>query len=285
MIDKKELETNRKYLENNWYKISQENDFLSQEASIKDNFRNMSYAVALMIAGLSVHEISQRYNVPKDIIEEASQNPNIREEAEKLLMRENLPETTLSVPVSNIPADSKMSTSSYDVTQTKKDVIFYETDGMTEDMRYVYYDSKKIPTIGIGINLQDSVQQKRLQSLGYDINQLLNKQQGLSQKHIYQIFDESYQQAEKDAITYFPQFNQLHPTAQSILVDMSYNMGLSKLQGTKKIPGFTKMNAELLKAIQTGDYSKVADEMENSGWFRQTGRRGKTQSNRMRNIK
>ena len=53
------------------------------------------------------------------------------------------------------------------------------------------------------------------------------------------------------------------PTAQRVLVNMAFNLGRNRLSKFKN----------MLKAVNEGDYQKAADEMVDSKWYRQVGRR------------
>lgn len=69
-------------------------------------------------------------------------------------------------------------------------------------------------------------------------------------------------------------FKSLNPKVQSVLTDMSYNMGLKKLSGFKKMKS----------AIESGDMETAAEEMKNSKWFGQVGNRSKKHYETVRGL-
>lgn len=69
--------------------------------------------------------------------------------------------------------------------------------------------------------------------------------------------------AEKDARSLVPGFDSLDDVRQEVLVNMSFNLGKSRLAGFKKF----------LAAVNAGRFAEAASEMENSAWFRQVGQR------------
>lgn len=64
----------------------------------------------------------------------------------------------------------------------------------------------------------------------------------------------------KNAFIWWPNLDEAR---MSVLVDMCFNMGITKLCGFKK----------MLSALEAGDYKTAAKEMLNSKWVQQVGRR------------
>lgn len=80
------------------------------------------------------------------------------------------------------------------------------------------------------------------------------------------MFQISYLQAENDAKTYLGHiWDSLDRTRQEVIIDMSFNMGLSRLSGFRGVK----------KALANLDFAKAADEMLDSKWSKQVGRRAK----------
>lgn len=69
----------------------------------------------------------------------------------------------------------------------------------------------------------------------------------------------------------FPRFDDLSDTRQRVLVDMCFNIGY------KGLSGFYKMR----KAIEDEDYTRAAQEMLDSRWAAQVGKRAVNLSNMM----
>jgi lysozyme len=61
----------------------------------------------------------------------------------------------------------------------------------------------------------------------------------------------------------FPWFAELSEDRQSVIMNMCFNLGLTKLKGFKNF----------LKAMEMGAYATAAHEMSDSDWFEQVGSR------------
>ena len=72
-------------------------------------------------------------------------------------------------------------------------------------------------------------------------------------------------QALKDAKQFAPNWDELEPIAKTILVDMSYNLGYTKLAKFKNFR----------EALSRLDYDRAKAEMIDSNWYEQVGRRSK----------
>ena len=97
---------------------------------------------------------------------------------------------------------------------------------------------------------------------GYNIEDL-----GIPQEIADRLFEISYLQAQKDAKTYLGHiWDHIGQTRQEVITDMSFNMGLSRLSGFKGVK----------KALANLDFAKAADEMLDSKWARQVGKRART---------
>jgi lysozyme len=70
-------------------------------------------------------------------------------------------------------------------------------------------------------------------------------------------------QAIMDAYDLFPNFEELSPVRREVLANMAFNLGKTKLSK------FHRMR----KAIDGRKYVEAANEMKNSRWYRQVGRR------------
>jgi len=73
------------------------------------------------------------------------------------------------------------------------------------------------------------------------------------------VFSKRLEGAKKDARVFFPAFDKLPPSAQWALVDMSFNLGLPKLNQ------FLKLKAALTAALTTRDWKAVAAESHRNG--------------------
>jgi len=103
-----------------------------------------------------------------------------------------------------------------------------------------YLDSEGILTVGVGRNLERPI----------------------SNKLAMFMLDEDIESAKKDASN-FEWFSELNETRQTVILDMLFNLGLSRFMGFKKT----------IKAINAGEYLKASQEMLDSKWARQVGHR------------
>lgn len=137
----------------------------------------------------------------------------------------------------------------------------------------VYKDSLGIPTIGIGYNLRNATAKEDLAKVGANLNEVLRGKQ-LSDDQVNELFRMSLDRALKDAKSYYPEFDKLPDAAKGVLVDMSFNLGLTKLNGFK----------DLKTALGRGNYNAAADAMIDSAWYRQVKTRGVRLVNIMRGL-
>ena len=127
----------------------------------------------------------------------------------------------------------------------------------------VYKDSKGNRTIGIGFNLEDAANRKFLKREGIDINELFDGRK-LSENETRTLYNHSLTQAFKDAQSYDPNFAKSPEAVKMPLVDMAFNLGLTKLNK------FVDMKA----GLKNNDYNVAADEMVDSNWYKQVKSRG-----------
>ena len=78
--------------------------------------------------------------------------------------------------------------------------------------------------------------------------------------------------AAKDAASLVPNWVTLNETRQDVLIDMAFNLGRNGLFAFKN----------MLRAVNEGRYDEAADEMMDSAWFIQVGKRGPLLVDRMR---
>lgn len=106
----------------------------------------------------------------------------------------------------------------------------------------VYQCSEGKNTIGYGLNLDDVGMAEPIAAfaLGY---------------HVDKCVQELYEN--------FKWFEEMPDRVQGVLINMCYNIGLSRLKGFKKA----------LAAFEAGDFQTAAAEMKDSRWYRQVGPR------------
>jgi GH24 family phage-related lysozyme (muramidase) len=141
---------------------------------------------------------------------------------------------------------------------------YYDMIAQNEGVKpNVYADSKGNRTIGIGFNLEDKANRKFLKEQGININELFNGRE-LNDKEIKTLYNQSLSQAYTDARKFDPKFDKRPEGVKMALTDMSFNLGLTKLNE------FEKMK----EALQKDDYRTAAVEAQDSDWFKQVKTRG-----------
>ena len=128
----------------------------------------------------------------------------------------------------------------------------------------MYKDSLGIPTIGVGFNLKRGDAPAKIAALGLSYNNVLAGTQTLTDDQIYSLLDADINVSiNQTAKRLFPDFDNIDDDRQVILIDLSFNMGYTRLSGFKNT----------IAAINSGDWERAADELQDSNWFRQVGNR------------
>ena len=118
---------------------------------------------------------------------------------------------------------------------------------------YVYLDHLGYKTMGIGHLIRQS-----------EPEYLLKVGQGVSKEAIDNYFENDLRIAIDDARRVFGDLNEHPQDVIRVLVNMSFNLGYPRLNK------FVKMK----EAVAQKNYLKAADEMKDSRWYTQVGRRG-----------
>lgn len=105
-------------------------------------------------------------------------------------------------------------------------------------------------TIGVGRNLDD---------------------RGISPDEAMYMLANDIKDSRRELSAAFPWFDKLDEVRQAVLIDMCVNLGLSRLQGFRNT----------LSLIGVGKYEAAAQEMLNSKWAEQVGRRAQRLSRMM----
>lgn len=115
-----------------------------------------------------------------------------------------------------------------------------------------YKDTVGKLTIGVGRNLDDV---------------------GISDAEIEVLLENDLKRAETDARAYYPKFDTLSDNRKAVLVDMSFNLGLTRLSE------FKLLRAAMLR----GDFKTASNQMMNSVWANQVKGRATRLAGLMRN--
>ena len=115
----------------------------------------------------------------------------------------------------------------------------------------VYNDSEGIPTIGVGRNLRD---------------------RGLSDDEIDYLLINDIDIVVDELDKVMPWWKDLDEVRQRVLCDLVFNLGMPRFSGFKKSISYMKQQM----------WDQAADELLDSKWARQVGRRAQTLSEMMR---
>lgn len=106
-------------------------------------------------------------------------------------------------------------------------------------------------TIGVGRNLDD---------------------RGISKDEALYMLENDIQIVEKEAREIFENFDELDDVRQEVIINMLFNLGKTRFLTFKKF----------IKAVKERNFEKAADEMLDSKWARQVGKRAQELSYAMR---
>ena len=138
-----------------------------------------------------------------------------------------------------------------------------------------YTDTTGHKTIGAGFNLETGDAKSKLAALGLSYEKVKSGKEQISKEQVDLLMQDSINRAVRDAVAVVPGFDQLNKDRQIVLIDLAYNLGRSGLRS------FSKM----LKAISSKNWDSAADELRNSRWYVQTGRRARKNVEAMRTGK
>jgi lysozyme len=97
-------------------------------------------------------------------------------------------------------------------------------------------------TVGVGRNLEDK---------------------GITREEALYLLRNDIKECESDLNTIFDDFEGLDDIRKNVLIDMRFNLGPNRFRQFKK----------MLAAVRKKDFQQAAEEMKNSNWYRQVGKR------------
>ncbi len=100
-------------------------------------------------------------------------------------------------------------------------------------------------TVGVGRNLEDK---------------------GITEEEALFLLRNDIAECEDDLRSIFTEYDTLDESRKRVLIDMRFNLGPSRFRQFKK----------LIAAVKEKDFSRAADEMKDSNWYRQVGKRAET---------
>lgn len=129
----------------------------------------------------------------------------------------------------------------------------------------VYLDTEGLKTVGIGHLIKKT-----------DPPEIRDLKVGdkITEEQCVQLFEQDLSIAITNFKVVFPVSDSIPAEVQEILVNMIFNLGLVRFSKFKN----------LIAAVNKQDWSKAADEMKNSKWYTQVGKRADRLIARMRTI-
>ena len=102
-----------------------------------------------------------------------------------------------------------------------------------------------------------------MKKAGIDLKEVLAGRE-LTENEVITLYNHSLTQAFNDAKQFDPQFAKRPEPVKKAIVDMAFNLGLTKLSKFK----------DMKAALMQNDYKVAADEMVDSNWYKQVKTRG-----------
>lgn len=126
-----------------------------------------------------------------------------------------------------------------------------------EGVKYrIYFDSKGLATMGIGhLITKEDPEYYQLK----DLSLKLVKKVEISKERVEELFKKDMESCINDCTKVFPNFEKMKEELQLIIANMIFNLGVTK---------FLQFN-NLINAINKKNYSKAADEMKDSLWYKE----------------
>jgi lysozyme len=153
------------------------------------------------------------------------------------------------------------------------DVLFSQIARHEGLRQVVYKDSEGINTVGIGFNLE-AHHNKEFLKKNPKIKNKIEQKIPLTINEIKILYNFSLKQAYKDVVSLVPKFKELPKDVKMVLIDMSFNLGKTRLSKFKN----------MIDAINKKDYTTAAREMKDSKWYSQVGNRSKNLINKMKSA-
>ena len=145
------------------------------------------------------------------------------------------------------------------IEQIKEDLVRHE-GYVTE----IYLDSENLPTFGIGHLVTEN-----------DMEHTWPVGTPVTDERILQVFHDDCNVACTDASALFLNFNSHPEDVQRVLVNMAFNLGRNRLGKFKN----------MIRYVNEGNYLMAANEMVNSKWYNQVGRRSQELVDIMKDAK
>lgn len=139
---------------------------------------------------------------------------------------------------------------------------------------HAYYDSKTIPTIGVGFNLRRPDASIRCAEVGANRSALVLGRDGLSCDQIEQLLEFDLQDVLGDLGHLFKGFDELPASLTLVLVDMRFNLGPERFRAF----------APTLDLIRERKYASAANRIARTPYAKQVGPRAKRNCAALRKL-
>ena len=127
----------------------------------------------------------------------------------------------------------------------------------------IYLDHLGYPTFGIGHLVRQEAPE-----FGADVGTKVDEARCI------EAFESDLERVLSDCKILYPNFDDLPEEAQQIIANMMFNMGRPRLTKFKMMKD----------AVDNGDWNEAADQMVDSRWYAQVGKRAERLVDRMRNV-
>merc|ERR1711871_1377898 len=145
--------------------------------------------------------------------------------------------------------------------------------GHEGNRKCVYKDSRGIPTIGIGFNLQNYGAKSELAAVGADYSKIIDGSECLSEQQVSELFLKySLPQAQAESKRAISNYNSLCCNVKNVIDDLSFNLG-------GQLSSFGTFDS----LIEQGKWEAAGNDLAGTAWCGQVGRRCPDDVGRIKN--
>ena len=262
----------------NWYKLAVLEYQLHKEAGVKEGILaallSILSSISLPYEARAIRNLLDKYNVDQVQQQKIVNTVNQLTDQNKNIDELNIDD--IKTAIENAKRDlreenmgNQDDTGELNIEDLKDTIRKHEGKS-----NKIYLDpSKKNLCIGHGFNLNKSNSKAIIKSVGADYNAIMSGKQSLSDAQVEKILDISVKEAVDIASSFVVNYNQLPSKAKLVIANMAF-MGRGTLG---------KFN-DLRDALVKNDYNRAADEMLDSIWAKQVGRRATELAEMMRSL-
>lgn len=138
-----------------------------------------------------------------------------------------------------------------------------------------YRDNQGVAKIGVGFDLQRRDARSALERIEANYEDIANGRSQLNDRQIEDLFQADLEVALVSCNRVFQHFTELSDVRQRVLADIMFNLGAARLGSFQR----------MIESVNRRDYSRTADEIVDSRWYKQVRGRGRTLEVMMRTDK